>query len=671
MKIESIRNIGIIAHIDAGKTSLSERILFYTKKIDRMGEVHNGTATMDYMPEEQERGITIRAASTSCTWKECNYNLIDTPGHVDFTLEVERSLRVLDSAIAVFCAVSCVEAQSETVWRQSEKFHIPKMVFINKIDRVGADFYLCLEDIRTRLKANVHAITVPYYKDDRLCIFHLIEEKILYFSEENQGQDIEIIEQNEDDREFLKEKKESLLEAIAEVDNIFLELYVSNSYTKEDIEQALRRQVIENTFIPAFAGSALKNIGIQALLDGINLYLPNPSQRMIKARNPDTGKEISLSEENEERFVALVFKIVENKKERIAFLRIYSGEIAENNKIYNVHSKNEEQIESLSIFHANEKDTIDKAQKGEIVAVTGLISAKTGDTYTKGDMIALENIDEYQPVISIILESRKLEDEEAIKSALARFEVEDPSLKVRQDEATGHFILSGMGELHLEIFVERLKREYKLEPRKGQVQVIYRERLCNKVSAQGKIFKEFGEIAHHGDIRLTISSHNQTKNSNDLRFLCDTKGISEELLEVIYQEGENALALSPNGYLYQDLLLEIEEIKIEENTSVAGMHMAFKEAIDKAFNEAIIEKLEPIMFVEITILEEYLGNSLALLAHINAKVLNVLDTSTYDLKKIHATATLSSLVGFATSLRSSTQGRAGLSMQFHSYAKRG
>ncbi len=669
MNIENIRNFGIIAHIDAGKTTLSERILFYTQKIDRMGEVHHGTATMDYMPEEQERGITISSACTSCMWKNNEYNLIDTPGHVDFTIEVERSLRVLDSAIAVFCAINGVEAQSETVWRQSESFKVPKLLFINKIDRIGADFSNCLEEIRTRLKANAHAITLPYTKDDKLCILHLLDEEIYYFNEENQGKTIIRINKNTDDESFLLSEKESLLEAIAEVDEIFFEQYLSNNYKREDIDNAIKRATIKTLFHPVFAGSALQNIGVQLLLDAISAYLPSPKERQIKAHNPDTGKHIILDEKTN-IFSALVFKIQEIKGQKISFLRIYSGELSLYDTLFNVNAKSENKVEKLFIFHANEQEERQKAQNGEIIGVIGLEDAKTGDTYTKKDMLLLENIENYQPVISIILEARKLEDEEPIKKALARFCMEDPSLKVRQEEATGHFILSGMGELHLEVFVERLKRECKLDPRKGQVQVIYREAIKGSASARGEVYKEFGEMCHHGDISLALSSSMYLKDENTMRYTCSTKGIDKEILEAIDEAGKNAIALSANGFLYQALLLEITDIGIEKNTSVAGVHMAFKMALDKAFEQVEIEKLEPLMFVEITISEEFLGNSLAILAHINAKIENVLDTASYDLKKIHALAPLASLVGFATELRSVTQGRASLSMQFHSFKAR-
>ncbi len=670
MKVEYIRNFGIIAHIDAGKTTLSERILFYTKKIDRMGEVHHGTATMDYMPEEQERGITISAACTSCTWNNKLYNLIDTPGHVDFTIEVARSLRVLDSAIAVFCAVSGVEAQSETVWRQSEAFSVPKLIFINKIDRIGADFNKCLEEIRTRLKANAQAISLPYIKDNKICILHLLDEEIYYFNEENQGQEIIILDKNEEDEIFLINECENLLEAIAEVDEEFFEQYLSNNYNKEDIESALRRACIANKINPAFAGSALQNIGVQPLLDAIDVFLPSPKQRQIKAHNPDTGKEILLDSDTEE-FSALVFKINEIKGQKIAFLRIYSGELSQNDKIININTRKSNEVEKLFIFHANEQEEIEKAMSGEIVGVIGLEDAKTGDTYTKKELLILENIENYQPVISIILEARKLEDEEAIKKALARFCMEDPSLKVRQEEATGHFVLSGMGELHLEVFVERLKREYKLDPRKGQVQVMYREAIKGNASARGQVLKEFAEISHHGDISINISASEYLKDENTMRYTCSTKGIDKEILEAIDEAGKNAIAFSPNGYLYQGLLLEITEVNIEESTTVAGMHMAFKMAFDKALENVEIIQLEPIMFVEININEEFLGNSLAMLSHINAKIENVLDTSSYDIKKIHAIAPLASLVGFATNLRSATQGRASLSMQFHAFSARG
>ncbi len=678
IKIENIRNIGVIAHIDAGKTTLTERMLFYTQKIHRMGEVHNGTATMDYMPEEQERGITITAACTSCEWKGYSYNIIDTPGHVDFTIEVERSLRVLDGAIAVFCAVAGVEAQSETVWRQSENFLVPKLIFINKIDRIGADFENCLKDIHERLQANAQAITIPYFdeKDEKFYIIDLIEENKLDFSEDEQGQKVKILSLSSDEKDFFANQREQLLEKIAEADEIFLELFLMENYTKEDINQAVRRATLSRQLVPVFAGSALKNIGVQPLLDGVAAFLPSPFEREVVVHQKESGKEKKLQAIENEEFCALVFKVLMQENRKLAFLRIYSGKLDESDILYNVAQNEKDRVQHIYRLHADKQEQLKSASAGDIVAVLGLKNAKTGQTYTKGEKIYLENLNLYQPVLTMALEPRNSEESQVIESALKRYCEEDPTLEYTIDEVTGHFIVSGMGELHIEILLERLKREYKVMPRSGQAQVIYKEYITKKASAKSIFERELGDTKHYGEVALSVSPYrnneenhndNDSLNTNFIRFAFDTSLLSQIILDNALESAQSALTSSENGYALQNILVEIEDIVKKENTSPAGIQMAVNQALREALSKAGMKRIEPIMYVEITVSEEFVGNSISVFSQRSGKVDNLIDLPSHKMKKIQGKAPLSSLFGFATDLRSATQGRAGLVMQFDTF----
>ncbi len=671
--LQDIRNIGVIAHIDAGKTTLTERMLFYTQKIHRMGEVHNGTATMDYMPEEQERGITITAACTSCNWQNSLFNIIDTPGHVDFTIEVERSLRVLDGAIAVFCAVGGVEAQSETVWRQSEHFSVPKVVFINKVDRIGADYQKVLEEIQTRLKANAQLITIPYTSENgQEGILHLLDEEMLYFSEEDQGQSIEKLELSTIDKTYLQEKREFMLEKLAEADEEFLELYLSENYTKEDIYKAMRSSTLNRTFIPVFTGSALKNYGVQPLLDGIIEFLPSPLEKKITAHNPKTGQEVPLKADMKEPFTALVFKVMYQDSRKLAFLRIYSGSLEEGDSLYNV-TLNDSKDKAMRLFslHADSQDALNNASGGEIIGVFGLKSARTGDTFTKNEEIILENVNNYQPVLTLALEPRNSEDSKIIATALEKYIEEDPTLHFNLEEATGHFIVSGMGELHLEILLEKLKREYKVEPRSGQPQVIYKEFITSSATASEIFDKELGTIQHYGNVSISIEPYKNDKAENLIRFAFDTATLSQSILDNAYEAAENALSYSQQGYQLQEILLEITHIEKNDKNTPAGVQMAINHALKSALEKVKISRSEPIMKVEITAPEEFIGNSISILSQAGGKIENMLDanldTTGISIKKIQGKAPLSQLFGFATTLRSATQGRASLIMQFDSF----
>ncbi len=668
MQIENVKNIGVIAHIDAGKTTLTERMLFYTQKIHRMGEVHNGTATMDYMPEEQERGITITAACTSCDWKNYHFNIIDTPGHVDFTIEVERSLRVLDGVVAVFCAVSGVEAQSETVWRQSEKFEVPKLIFINKIDRLGADFFRALEEVRERLETNAKAVTLPYTdKDGRETIVHLIEKTKLIFLEEDQGQTVETLPLSDEDELFILEHREALLESLAESDDIFFEQFLAGEYSQNDIIDALARATQSRVLIPVFAGSALKNMGVQPLLDAVGLYLPAPTEKKILARNPTTGQDVVLKADKDDKFCALVFKIAIQDGRKLSFLRIYSGKLEEGDTLCNVHSDTKDRVQQILKLHADRHEQYKEAYAGDIVGIIGLKNAHTGETYTHGDKILLEDLSMYQPVLTLALEPRNSEESQSVETALNRYCEEDPTLTYSIDEGSGHFIVSGMGELHLEILLEKLKREYKTDVRSGQPQVIFKEYITQKASGHGVFERELGTTQHYGEVRLTITPYPNEQHENIIRFSFDTEKYPQLYLDNALEATQSALLSSESGYALQDILVEIDCIEKKEHTSPAGIQMAVSMAMRDALSKAKLKKIEPIMKVEITSPEEFLGNSISVFSQRLGKVDNLLETAVANIKKVQGRAPLSQLFGFATDLRSATQGRAGLAMQFDSF----
>ncbi len=665
---DKIRNIGIIAHIDAGKTTLSERILYYTNKISYMGEVHQGTATMDYMPEEQERGITISSACTTCYWKDCTLNIIDTPGHVDFTIEVERSLRVLDSAIAVFCALSGVQAQSEYVWKQSEKFALPKIIFINKIDRIGASFENTLQEIRTRLKANAHPFTLPYTDaEGKDCILDLLAEKKLYFDEEDMGQTILELPLTLEEEENIMILKDELLTALAEVDELFLELYLSNNFSKKDLYAAMKRAVQARLLIPVYAGAALMNRGVQPLLDGIREFLPSAKERKIFARNQKTGVEHEIFARNEEEFCALVFKIMLEEEERISFLRIYSGTLQIGDRIYNVQKKIYEEVKEIVVFHADKLENREKAFAGEVVGIFGLENAQTADSYTLKTELVLENIFTQPPVLTLVLEAINQEEALILNKALTRYSLEDPTLHVALDEGTGRCHVSGMGELHLEVLRERLKREYRISPRAGQVQVIYKEILLNTVEAHSVFDREIDKMQHFAEISLKLSPYENAEHKNIIRFAFDTSLIEEKALDMIVEILESAIKYSEDGYEIQDVLLEVENFTYKDNFSELALQVATNMAVREALEKAKFEKIMPVMLLEIQVPEEYLGKCMLALTQIQAKVENLIETS--SMKKVQARAFLSQLFGFSNHLRSLTQGRAILIMHFDSFEK--
>ncbi len=672
--MDSIRNIGIIAHIDAGKTTLTERILFYTHKIHRMGEVHDGTATMDFMPEEQERGITIAAAASTCYWKDWQLNLIDTPGHVDFTIEVERSLRVLDGAVGVFCAVGGVEPQSETVWRQAEEFGVPKIAFINKMDRVGADFSAVVDALRNRLKASPVAVTIPLGEGpDFHALADVIRMKKLIFDESSQGKQITEVPLEGSEIEHARPWRERCLETLGENDDEFMEKYLEDTFCEEDIHAALHRATVKRAVTPVLAGSALKNIGVQPVLDAVCRYLPSPLEVGKLHGTTVDGKQGAVVDISPDApFCGFVFKILMDGGRKTAFMRIYAGRLKEGDSIRNVTLKKDERVSRMFRMDADQQEPLGEAGSGDIVAVLGLRSARTGDTFTThGLNVVLENLEAFKPVISEALEPRNADEGKTLDEALARYAAEDPTLSVAVDENLGSRIISGMGELHLEVVLERMAREYGIRPRAGQPQVVVRETVRNEAEGRGIFDRDLGAVHHFGDVILTIAP--QTRNSgNDVR-LDDSllrsadphaslpRALSDEVLQGVR---DSLLSGPQTGYPVQDVAITITSVA-KDGATAAGCRMAASMAVREAMSRAQAIVLEPIMDVEIITPEEFLGASISLFQNCGGKIEELGERA--GTRCFSGMAPMRKLFGFSTSLRSATQGRAGFTMRFKKY----
>lgn len=668
--LDKLRNIGIIAHIDAGKTTLTERILFYTSKIYRMGEVHEGAATMDFMPEEQERGITIASACVTCPWDGFDVNLIDTPGHVDFSIEVERSLRVLDGVVGVFCAVGGVEPQTETVWRQANKFKVPQMAFINKLDRPGASYATVFADIKAHLGANVVPITIPLGEGDELeAIIDVLHMKRYDFNAATQGKEFSTKALSADELTLAAPWREKLLEAAADESDALMELYLAGEEAPvELLIEAIHNGTIKRSVVPVYAGSALKNIGVQPLLDGVCAFLPNPAEApKTKAMQLANGVQtncIELDVNPDAPLAALVFKVVAEGSRRIAFVRIYSGTLSEGLPCHNSSRNNKEKIANVYRLEAGERVAIPAAKAGDIVALSGLTSVTTGDSLSgaNGQEFLLEKITGYQPVISISLEPKNSVDGEKLDKALQRFLLEDPTLCVEIDENSGQRIISGMGELHLEVLQERLKREYTLEPRAGKPQVLCHETVTGTAEARGEFRRELGAVQHFGAVTLRISQKTRGQ-GNEVRWLTERGSVLVVWAEEIDRGIESSLQSGVmQGYPVQDVLVEVLAVEKEASSSPAGYHMATIAAFRQAFEAAAPVLLEPVMRLEISVPESNLGAALNILTTIGGKIDNM--DERHELRLVRALAPMRFLFGFSTSLRSATQGRAGFVMRF-------
>jgi elongation factor G len=670
-QLEKTRNIGIMAHIDAGKTTATERILYYTGVTYKMGEVHEGTAVMDWMPQEQERGITITSAATTCFWRDHRINIIDTPGHVDFTIEVERSLRVLDGAVALFDAVAGVEPQSETVWRQANKYKVPRIAFINKMDRVGADFVMSVNSMIERLGAKPVPVQLPIGKEDAFKgPIDLIRMRAYVFDEDTLG--AEFVE-TDIPQEFLPqalEYREKMIESLADFDEEVMNKYISGEEIEpETLKAAVRKGTIELRITPVLCGSAFKNKGVQQLLDAIVDYMPSPLDiPPIRGMEPHTGKEVMRKASDSEPFSALAFKIMADPfVGQLTFLRVYSGILSAGSYIYNSTKDVKERIGRLLKMHANKREDIKDSHAGDIVAAVGLKNTLTGDTLCDEEHpVILESMEFPAPVISVAIEPKTKADQEKLSISLGKLAQEDPSFKVSYNEETGQTIISGMGELHLEIIVDRLLREFKVGANVGKPQVAYRETIRQKAKAEGKYVRQSGGRGQYGHVDIEIEPMEMDKN---FEFVNKVVGgaIPREYIPAVEKGIKEALEDGVlAGYPVVGVKVTLFDGSYHE---VDSSEMAFKIAASMAFKSATQKAspvlLEPIMNIEVVTPEEYMGDVIGDLNSRRGKIQTI--TQRAKVRVILAEVPLSSMFGYATDLRSKTQGRATYTMQFSHY----
>jgi len=668
--IERVRNIGFMAHIDAGKTTTTERVLYYTGLTHRIGEVHEGTATMDFMEQERERGITITSAATTCFWRKHRINIIDTPGHVDFTIEVERALRVLDGAIAIFCAVGGVEPQSETVWRQADKYRVPRLAFINKMDRVGADFEGCISMMVDRLKANPVPIQIPLGKEENFQgVIDLIKMKAIIYDEETKGARYEYIDIPEEYQAKAEEFRDKMLEALADFDETIMEKYLEGEeITEEEIQRALRKGTIELKLVPVLCGSAFKNKGIQQLLDAIVDYLPSPVDiPPVKGKTPE-GKEIERIASDNAPFTALAFKLMTDPYVgHLTFLRIYAGHLKSGDTVFNASKGVKEKIGRLLKMHANKREEVTEVYAGDIVAAVGLRKTTTGDTLCdEREPILLESIEVPEPVISVAIEPKTKDDQDKLGTALHKIAVEDPSFRVRYDEETGETIISGMGELHLEIIVDRLRREFKVQANVGRPQVSYRETITKPVKVEGKFIKQTGGRGQYGHVWLEMEPLPAGKG---FEFIDAITGgvIPKEYIPAVERGIKEAMEKGViAGYPVTDVRVRLVDGSYHE---VDSSDMAFAIAASMAFKEGVKKGapvlLEPIMLLEVIVPEQYVGDVMGDITARRGKVTGI--EMRKNAQVIRAHVPLAEMFGYATTLRSATQGRATYTMQFSHY----
>lgn len=658
-----------MAHIDAGKTTVTERILYYTGKIHRMGEVHEGTATMDFLPQEQERGITISSAVTTCFWRDCRINIIDTPGHVDFTVEVERSLRVLDGAIAVFCGVGGVEPQSETVWHQADKYGVPRIAFVNKLDRVGADFFAVVKAIREKLNANAHPVQIPIGREaDFVGVVDLVEMKAYFYDIDETGATYRV----EDVPSFLRKEaekaREHLIEALAEVDEEVLSHYLESEELSPDfLRAAIRRSTIAGKFVPVLGGSALRNKGIQPLLDAVVFYLPSPLDLPpVRGFHPETKEEEVRLPLVKEPFVGLVFKIVMDPHAgKISFVRVYSGTLRSGTYVYNASKREKERVSRLLIIHASHREDVDEVKAGDLCGIVGLRRATTGDTLCDEKYpIILEAPSFPEPVISVAIEPKTRADQDKLSIALAKLAEEDPTFRVRSDEETAQTIISGMGELHLEIIIDRLLREFKVEANVGKPQVAYKETIKSSARAEGKFIRQTGGRGQYGHVVLEVEPCEEPFIFED-HIVGGT--IPREYIPAVEAGVREAL---DNGVIAGFPVIHVR-VKLVDGSyhPVDSSDLAFKIAGSIALKHAVEKAnpvlLEPVMKVQVIVPREYLGEVIGDLNARRGKIENI--EAKGETQIINARVPLAELFGYATVLRSLTQGRATYTMQFSHY----
>ena len=673
------RNIGIMAHIDAGKTTTTERILYYTGITYKLGEVHDGTAVMDWMEQEQERGITITSAATTCLWRDHRINIIDTPGHVDFTAEVERSLRVLDGAVAVFDAVGGVEPQSETVWRQADKYRVPRICFVNKMDRVGADFMGTLNQIREKLQAYPVAVQFPIGAEDEFeGVIDLVSMKAIRYKDETLGAEsiVEAIPETYESK--ARELREQLIEKVAESDDVLLDKYVhGENITEDEIRTSIHRRVLESVrdedapFVPVLCGSAFKNKGVQPLLDAVVDYLPSPDDvPPIVGNDPNASDEklVERSADDDAPFAALAFKIMTDPYVgQLTFIRVYSGVMKTGATIYNPTRNRSERVGRLLKMHANKREEIKQVYAGDIAAAVGLKSVATGDTICdQRNPVVLESMDFPSPVISLAIEPKTKADQEKLGQGLAKLTVEDPTFQVKTDDQTGQVVISGMGELHLEILVDRLQREFGVAAAVGRPQVAYKETLTHQAESEGRYVKQSGGRGQFGHVKIRVVP---AQPGHGFEFVNDIRGgsIPREYIKCVEDGIRDAMTTGVlAGYPIEDVIVSLYDGSYHQ---VDSSEMAFKIAGSMAFREAArkggAKLLEPVMKVEVVVPEEYMGDMISDLNSRRGRIRSMDARGSTQI--VNARVPLAEMFGYATDLRSRTQGRATYSMHFDRY----
>jgi len=669
--IEKTRNIGIMAHIDAGKTTTTERILYYTGVTYKIGEVHDGTAVMDWMPQEQERGITITSAATTCFWKDNRINIIDTPGHVDFTIEVERSLRVLDGAVAVFCSVGGVEPQSETVWRQANKYKVPRIAFVNKMDRVGADYFRVVKMMVDRLRTRPVVMQLPVGAEDNFKgIVDLISQKAIIWDESTLGAKFRSEDVPSDMKDLVHEYRDKLIEAAADFDEVVMEKYMDGKQpTEGELKKAIRKGTIQMDITPVICGSSFKNKGIQPLLDSVLEYLPSPIDiAAIKGINPDTEQEEERKADDNAPFSAIAFKIMTDPfVGQLTFFRVYSGCMSAGSYVYNATKQQKERVGRLLKMHANKREEIKEVYAGEIAAAVGLKSTITGDTICDYDKpILLERMVFPEPVMSIAIEPKTKADQEKLGISLQKLAIEDPSFRVKTDEETAQTIISGMGELHLEIIVDRLLREFKVEANVGKPQVAYRETIAKKVEAEGRYIKQTGGRGQYGHVWLTVEPLEPGKG---FEFENNIVGgvVPKEYIPAVekgLRETVDTGVLA--GYPVVDVKVGLFDGSYHD---VDSSEIAFKIAASMAFKDGMRKAnpmlLEPIMDVEVVTPEQFMGEVIGDLSSRRGKILGMETRGGFNV--VSSKVPLAQMFGYSTDIRSKTQGRATFTMQFSHY----
>jgi elongation factor G len=670
--LDHTRNIGIIAHIDAGKTTVSERILFYTGKKHKIGEVHEGEAEMDWMEQEQERGITITSAATTCAWKEHRINIIDTPGHIDFTVEVQRSLRVLDGGVVVFDGVAGVEPQSETVWHQAEKFNVPLIAFVNKMDRTGADFYADLASIHERLTTHAHPIQLPIGAEENfLGLIDLFTRQAFVYKDEL-GKEWEVTEVPADMKELVEKYRSELIEAIAEQDDVLLNKVLEGQEpTIEELKTVLRHATITNKIVPVLCGSALKNKGVQFLLDSVNDFLPSPLDvPPVKGLNPKTEQEEERKADENEPFAALAFKIAADPYVgKLCFFRVYSGKLTAGSYIYNTTTGDKERIGRIVRLHANHREEVTEVYAGDIAAAVGLKNTFTGHTICDPDHpIILESIVFPEPVISVAIEPKTKADQEKMGIALARLTEEDPTFRVKSNEETNQTVISGMGELHLEIIVDRMKREFNVEANTGAPQVAYKETILGSAEGEGKYVRQSGGRGQYGHCWIKVEPRER---GTGHEFVDEVKGgaIPKEFILPIRKGVNESLSSGVvAGYPMIDIKATVYDGSFHEvDSSEAAFKIAGSMALQTACNKANPIILEPIMKVEVIVPEQYMGDVIGDLNSKRGQIQEMKDRG--NAKVVDAKVPLAEMFGYATQLRSITQGRGSYNMEFLEYAE--